>query len=89
MSYSLELAPEAMANLAALEPWLQEVTLDQIEWATANGEKLLVRGLRPGAVVDLAQDSRGSRYYVFIVVDVDHASRHLKVTKIVPHVESL
>jgi hypothetical protein len=86
VSYSLEFAPESITTLRELDPWLQEMALDAIDRAAATGQQLRVRGRLNEAVVDFVHEREGLRTYVFIVVRVDHAARHLKVMRFVSHV---
>lgn len=59
VSYSLEFAPDSIATLRELDPWLQELALDAVDLAAETGQQLRVRGRLNEAVVDFVMSERG------------------------------
>lgn len=79
MSYTLDLAGDAAADLRDLEPWLQEEVLDEIDRLAADPSVLRPR-LPGGTVIhDVTRDHAGSRHYLFITVHRDDARRRVGV----------
>jgi hypothetical protein len=65
VSYGLRIAGDAIADLRALEPWLQEEVLDELEWLAAAPAQLRVD--RSGrAVQDFERTASGKRHVIFL-----------------------
>ena len=65
-----------------MEIWLQEQTLDRIEFIVRHPKLLVDRGRMPGCVVDFTRTRKGVLHYVFLVLDRDDISRKIIVQKI-------
>lgn len=84
MSYALRLAAEAKRGLAQLPLAIQEQTLDLID-ALAVDPLQSSRGgsvLPTEEVLDLVSSWEKKRYYVFIVVRLDHRMKMVRVDSV-------
>lgn len=83
MSYALRLAAEAKRGLAVLPVIVQEEALDLLEESSVRAE--MTSGSSPliqEEVMDLVVHLESKRYYVFMVVRIDHRSRMVRVDSV-------
>jgi hypothetical protein len=80
VSYVLRLAAEAKRGLAALPAVVQEQALDLIdEFAVDPPTSSRSESVIPEEVLDFVAESKNKKYYVFIVVRLDHRIKTVRV----------
>jgi hypothetical protein len=77
----LALGDDAIEGLHALEIWLQEETLDELE-ALASNPPARRRGHTTAAVHDFKRERNGLTYYVFITYRLNAVTRVIHVRTI-------
>jgi hypothetical protein len=79
VSYAWEFTDRAVRNFRALEPWLQEETLDEIDSAAAD--PVVERDPRRDdeQVYDFIREHEGKLVYVFYVASANPLTRIFKV----------
>ena len=86
MSYTYLPSAEFQASMELLPAWLQEETLDELEYLLANPKKLIVRPGNDLAFHDFVRSFSGKVHYVFLSVQPDHAAKILTLVSL-GHVE--
>lgn len=86
MSYSLSVAPEARAALVALNAWIAEETLDEIERVLHDPALIAVRPGESVAVYDFVRIVADTTHYVFLTLALSRSDQRLEVLRI-GHVE--
>lgn len=82
MSYALNVSAEALQGLAAMEPELQERTLDELETLADQAQRLEARGDAPDIVRDFVLKRPGMTAYVFITIVRDEQLQTLQINHI-------
>jgi hypothetical protein len=77
VSYTYLPSAEFQASMGLLPAWLQEETLDELEYLLANPKKLIVRAGNDLAVHDFVRGVSGKVHYVFLGVRPDHTAEIL------------
>jgi hypothetical protein len=86
VSYTYRPSAEFQASLGMLPSWLQEETLDELEYLLANPKKLVVRPGSNLAVHDFVRGIGGKVHYIFLSIQPDHAANLLTLVSL-GHVE--
>jgi hypothetical protein len=81
VSFTLALGDEAIEGLHALEIWLQEETLDELELLASNPPARR-RGHTTAAVHDFKRERRGVTYYVFLTYRLNATTHVIHVRTI-------
>ena len=84
-SWALAFNEQARGALSRLDPWLQEVVLDELDQLAANPGQLRRGGVSPVCVADLTREHEGQRHYVFLSIDANASSRTLEVVDLGHH----
>jgi hypothetical protein len=81
VSFALRLAGDAAVDLAALDPWVGEESVDELDRLTADPSRL-----RPDAqgeaVFDFERETAGIRHAVFVRIHIDNARLMLTILSI-------
>jgi hypothetical protein len=87
VSYALRFADKAIVGLQALEPWLQEETLDEID-RLVDAPPTILRRRTGSYVLDVVRDRGSNRFYVFVTV-FRESPQVLQISEIGHHVGRL
>lgn len=82
MSYALHLAGDAKADLAELDPWLQEEVLDEVERLVASAPAGLRTDCHGTAVHDFERLAHGTRHLVFLRFHLSASPPVLSLTSV-------
>lgn len=82
MSYAWELAERAKEQLATLEAWLQEETLDVIDAIATSPTPVEHPRRRDEFVQDFVRERGGTRYYVFLTLSLDEVRKVLRIVSV-------
>jgi len=82
VTYGLAFTDDARATLRALDPWLQEEALDEIDRVAAAPQNLRPRRGASVVVHDFIRQGGGLWHYVFVELRADDASQTVEVVKV-------
>ena len=83
MNWGLSIARDAIADLQALDPWLQEEVLDEVDRLCANPPRPRPGSPDPEIIHDFERTSAGVRHVVFIRIRRRDTTSTLSVLSIV------
>jgi hypothetical protein len=82
VSYAWEFTDRAAREFRALDTWLQEETLDEIEESAADPGSDEYPRRTNEQVYDFVRDRGGKRVYVFYVASADALTRIFKIVSV-------
>lgn len=79
MSYALGVAGDARADLAAMDPWLQEEFWDELDRLAADPSLLSAASARDDILYKFTRDTAGLRHTVTMTLSCNDSARKLTV----------